>query len=195
MPGCGNQQDDDETTKGSKSFPHPGREDLSRTGHIDYDRPNWEDDCNKALQKQPRPETRSEDRCPCSRMRFIFFKDSKKKIPDDKLFPLIEKTLDMKNPREWYYALMDYGAHLKKQLPNPSRRSAHHVRQPPFKGSNRELRAKIVREIIKRPQSAASLRKRLAGYPSSAAGAIAANLSALAKEGFIEERAGTYRIA
>lgn len=61
-----------------------------------------------------------------------------KKIKDDQLFPFIIKTLLQKknqaNPREWYYALMDYGVHLKKTLPNPSRRSAHHVRQSALKG-------------------------------------------------------------
>ena len=34
---------------------------------------------------------------------------------------------------EWYYALLDYGAQLKRNLPNPSRRSAHHTRQSRFK--------------------------------------------------------------
>ena len=30
-------------------------------------------------------------------------------------------------PRAWYYALLDYGAYLKKTIPNPSRRSAVRV--------------------------------------------------------------------
>ncbi len=76
-----------------------------------------------------------------------FFKD-KKDIHDKNILPLIEKTLDKKNPREWYYALMDYGAHLKKTLPNPSRRSLHYTKQSPFKGSNRELRSKILKYYL-----------------------------------------------
>ncbi len=82
-----------------------------------------------------------------------FGKRACKKIHDDELMPLIEKTMDTKNPREWYYALMDYGSHLKKQLANPSRHSAHHVKQTPFKGSNRELRAGILRIIIEKPMT------------------------------------------
>src|SRR5690606_8672755 len=75
-----------------------------------------------------------------------FFED-RSGIHDREILPLIEKTLPDKSApkgrgvRDWYYALMDYGAHLKLSLPNPSRRSAHHAQQSPFKGSNRELRS------------------------------------------------------
>jgi A/G-specific adenine glycosylase len=58
-------------------------------------------------------------------------------------------ALDRKNPREWYWALMDYGAHLKKNRGNASRRSKHHVRQKPFKGSDREVRGAILRTHLK----------------------------------------------
>lgn len=115
-----------------------------------------------------------------------------KKIHDDELMPFIEKTLDKKNPREWYYALMDYGAHLKKQLPNPSRQSAHHIRQSPFKGSNRELRGKILRTVMKKGASRQMILKRLKGYAPQA---IMKNLNMLAREGFLKEKNGTYSIA
>ena len=32
------------------------------------------------------------------------------RVPDARIVPLVEKTLDRSNPREWFYALMDYGA-------------------------------------------------------------------------------------
>lgn len=65
-------------------------------------------------------------------------------IHDKQLLPLITETVDMQNPREWYYALMDYGVFLKKQLENPSRASAHHTKQSMFEGSNRQLRGRII---------------------------------------------------
>lgn len=68
-------------------------------------------------------------------------------VHDKEILEYIEETLDTQNPREWYAALMDYGAHLKKTLPNPSRRSRHHMTQSPFKGSRRELRGCIVRAL------------------------------------------------
>ena len=78
-----------------------------------------------------------------------FFFKKKKGVKDSEIMPLIEKTVDHKNPREWYYALMDYGAYLKR-TENPSRKSLHYTRQSPFKGSNRELRAKILSLLLKK---------------------------------------------
>ena len=74
-----------------------------------------------------------------------FFCADKKGVDDKELLPLIAQTLDRENPRDWYYALMDYGVMLKKQLVNPSRQSKHHVRQSPFEGSDRQIRGAIVR--------------------------------------------------
>ncbi|MBN1292424.1 MAG: A/G-specific adenine glycosylase [Candidatus Latescibacteria bacterium] len=71
-------------------------------------------------------------------------------VNDRDLLPLVEKTLDKNNPREWYYALMDYGVMLKKKYPNPSRKSSHHQKQSPFKGSNRQIRGKIIRLLTTR---------------------------------------------
>jgi len=72
-------------------------------------------------------------------------------VPDTALVPLIEATADPADPRGWYYALLDYGAHLKRTLPNPSRRSAHHTRQTPFEGSRRQKRAQLLRAVLADP--------------------------------------------
>lgn len=74
-----------------------------------------------------------------------FFFPGRKKVPDARLLPLIVKTLSRNHSREWYYGLMDYGVHLKKHHPNPSRRSAHHAKQSKFEGSNRQLRGQILK--------------------------------------------------
>lgn len=119
-----------------------------------------------------------------------------KKIGDAEIMPFIEKSLnDRQNhrqPREWYYALMDYGAYLKHQLPNPSRHSIHHVRQKPFKGSNRELRSKMLHIIMKEAQSQGSIRRRLKEYRPED---VLHNISDLVHEGFIVRYNGSYRIA
>jgi len=73
-----------------------------------------------------------------------FFFARRRKVRDEEIMPLIEKTLDKKNPREWYYALMDYGTMLARQIPNPNRKSAEYRRQPPFQGSDRQLRGKLL---------------------------------------------------
>ena len=51
-------------------------------------------------------------------------------------------------PRSWYYALLDYGAYLKKTIPNPSRRSKSHVKQSRFEGSHRQKRAELLRVLL-----------------------------------------------
>lgn len=77
-----------------------------------------------------------------------FFRD-KVTISDAEIMPLIEQTLPVDSPREWYYALMDYGVVLKQQCANPSRKSAHHLIQSRFQGSNRQIRGAIVRLLTK----------------------------------------------
>jgi hypothetical protein len=40
-------------------------------------------------------------------------------VKEREILPLVDLTLDKENPREWFYALMDYGAMLKKRLQTP----------------------------------------------------------------------------
>jgi A/G-specific adenine glycosylase len=76
----------------------------------------------------------------------FFFKD-KTEVKDSELFPILEETLYTENPREWYWALMDYGAELKKVTVNPNRRSAHYTKQSKFEGSLRQLRGAIIKTL------------------------------------------------
>lgn len=120
-----------------------------------------------------------------------------KKISDDQLTPLIEKALmhprNKKNPREWYYALMDYGSYLKQTLPNPSRRSIHHAKQSPFKGSNRELRSRILKIIMQKPQSLEDIGTYFNKEKISVE-KILKNLDTMAKEGFVNIKGSLYSI-
>ncbi|MBX4206191.1 A/G-specific adenine glycosylase [Candidatus Parcubacteria bacterium] len=107
------------------------------------------------------------------------------KIYDKDVAPLVEKTLDKKNPRDWYYALMDYGAYLKK-AGNTISRSAHYTKQSKFTGSNRELRSQILKLVLKKPRTKAEVLKLL----SSPAPAIEKNIIALEKEGLLSSKKG-----
>jgi A/G-specific adenine glycosylase len=77
------------------------------------------------------------------------FFQNKKEVHDQEILPLVEQTLDRINPREWYYALMDYGVMLKRLYDNPSRKSAHYTMQSPFQGSDRQIRSKIIKILLK----------------------------------------------
>lgn len=76
-----------------------------------------------------------------------FFKDQHD-VHDKAIMPLIEATLDRKKPRDWYYALMDYGVHLKKTVGNKNQQSRHYQRQSRFVGSDRQIRGQILRELL-----------------------------------------------
>lgn len=73
------------------------------------------------------------------------FFPKKNNISDKDILPLVEQTLDTENPREWYNALMDYGTMVKETYGNPNLKSKHYVRQSKFKGSDREMRGKILK--------------------------------------------------
>jgi len=80
---------------------------------------------------------------------FFFFPDAAGlEVKDSDLLYLIEQTLYRENPRLWYYALMDYGAALKKKVENPSRKSRHYTKQSRFEGSLRQARGAIIRQLV-----------------------------------------------
>ncbi len=78
-----------------------------------------------------------------------FFKD-KKNVHDREIIPFITLTLHQKNPREWYFALMDYGAMLGKRVANPNRRSKRYKKQSRFEGSLRQVRGAILKLLLKK---------------------------------------------
>jgi len=120
-----------------------------------------------------------------------FFHD-KSNIKDTEILPLVEKTLDTSNPREWYYALMDYGVMLKQKYENPNRRSAHYQRQSPFQGSNRQVRGTILKVLTREScVSEPEIVQKLQIIPEK----VKKNLNQLLKEGFIKRRRGKYTIA
>lgn len=82
---------------------------------------------------------------------YHFFSDATYKVSDKMLRPLVEASAAGHNPRQWYYALLDYGAYLKSTGINPSRASASYARQSSFEGSWRQKRAFIVREVLAQP--------------------------------------------
>lgn len=119
-----------------------------------------------------------------------FFFHGRELVHDREIMPLVEATLDLSNPRDWYYALMDYGVMLKRCHSNPGRRSTHHSRQTPFKGSNRELRSRMLKLVMARPGMAADA---LAVALEVDVINVGKNLQAMEREGFVvREGDGVY---
>ncbi|MEC4183713.1 adenine glycosylase [Adlercreutzia sp. R21] len=77
-------------------------------------------------------------------------------VPDRELEPLVAAAAfhpaAAADPRQWYYGLLDYGAHLKATGVNPTRRSASYSRQSAFEGSRRQKRSWIVRRVLAAPE-------------------------------------------
>ena len=109
-------------------------------------------------------------------------------------------------PRSWYYALLDYGAHLKKTVPNPSRRSKGYARQSRFEGSRRQKRAEVVRILLAaqqtgRPLGTEAIAARLneselaSGRDAVSPALVGEIMKDLAREGFCRESGDVWVIA
>ncbi|MEK6794326.1 MAG: A/G-specific adenine glycosylase, partial [Spirochaetota bacterium] len=116
--------------------------------------------------------------------------NGKANVRDDALLPLIEASLDTKDPRSWYSALMDYGTHLKKLHGNPSRKSAHHTRQSAFAGSDRQIRGAIVREMIRTKRAVKKDLYRICPDHER----LRRIITSLVNDGMLSERDGVLRI-
>lgn len=115
----------------------------------------------------------------------FFFPDAAR-VHDRELIPLIEAAAAGQDPREWHWALMDFGVHIKKTHKNPARRSAGYVRQSKFEGSPRQVRGAILRAL----------------YEGSPIGALPYDqmrmkdaLRALQRDGLIAKSGTSWRIA
>lgn len=110
-------------------------------------------------------------------------------VSERDILTLIERTLDEKNPREWYWALMDYGAYIKKTFGNHNRRAKNYAKQSAFKGSDREIRGAIIKALSEKPQSETALKK--LGFVSDR---LNEQLSKLEKERLITRRGRRYSL-
>lgn len=85
-----------------------------------------------------------------------FFSRSHEKIDDRDILPLIAQTIDIHDPRVWYFALMDYGSFLGRTIRNPNHKSKHYQKQKPFKGSDRFVRGKVLEFVLQQPKTTLS---------------------------------------
>jgi len=124
---------------------------------------------------------------------FIFFFFAEREtVTDAEILSLIEATLPPDNPREWYYALMDYGAALKKTVKNPNRKSSHYTKQSAFEGSLRQARGAAIRSLSALGEATAAA---IADNGHVDGERLGKALEALVAEGLVAERGGVYRIS
>jgi len=128
-------------------------------------------------------------------VRTAFFKHfhsgASQTISDADLLPLVLEAAKRQDPREWHWALMDYGSHLKRSGVRLNHQSAHYTKQSPFEGSLRQFRGKLLRRLMDGPITKDSLKK----IGSKNAYYISMALQGMEQEGLVVKEKEEWRIA
>ena len=122
-------------------------------------------------------------------------------VSDKEIAPFVADTCPDRDARGWYYALLDYGAHLKTQVANPARRSKHYARQGAFEGSRRQKRSFLLKQVLASPEGisdgdlarALDEAERAAGREAVDAALFELLVAELVNEGFFR-RAGSHLV-
>lgn len=122
-----------------------------------------------------------------------FFADHPEKVSDKLIDELVRTTLPSAHseisPREWYWALMDYGTHLKQTVGNLSRASTMYTKQSAFHGSRRQIRGQVLRLLGQAPHTIEALQQEIDDER------LVPVLADLRAEGFIQQRGSQVRLA
>lgn len=70
-------------------------------------------------------------------------------VSDAAIAEVVAKTIDAEHPREFYWAIMDYGSHLKASGIRNNKQSRHYKKQSPLTGSRRQMRGLIIRSLAR----------------------------------------------
>lgn len=113
-------------------------------------------------------------------------------VEDAELAEVLTRVLPKGKSREWYSALMDYGAYLKRSGISHNARSKRYVRQSKFAGSLREARGALLRELSRGITSSTRLMGLLRPERRSQ---IRTALRALQQEKLVQKVGGSYALA
>ncbi len=76
-----------------------------------------------------------------------FFFADKEEVKDSDIIPIAKQAVLQDDPREWHWALFDYGALVLKDK-KINRKSRHYAKQSKFTGSFRSYRAQVLRLLL-----------------------------------------------
>ncbi|MHB1163378.1 MAG: HhH-GPD family protein [Minisyncoccota bacterium] len=120
------------------------------------------------------------------------FFSAREKVSDTEVEEILTHVLPKGRAREWYSALMDYGAHLKRSGISHNARSTKHVVQSKFAGSLREARGALMRELAGGGATRTHL-THLLGLTRHEQ--VSRALDALTAEGLVSQVRGRYRLS
>lgn len=119
------------------------------------------------------------------------FFPKKKKVSDADILKVLEKAYPKGRAREWYAALMDYGAYLKRSGVRVNAKAKAYTKQSRFAGSAREARGAILKCLVRGPRSSTFLVGILGDDREVQ---VKSQLASLVKEGLIELYRGKFRL-
>lgn len=116
------------------------------------------------------------------------FFPEKDSVDDKDILELVTQACDKENPRQWYWALMDYGTYLKQTAGNSSRQSLTYTKQSSFEGSLRQVRGEVLKQLTQESQHMQSLREHISDAR------LFTVLRVLENEGFIRLHDSRYEL-
>jgi len=119
-----------------------------------------------------------------------YFFPGKKKVSDALIEKVLIQVLPKGKSREWYSALMDYGAHLKREGISHNARSKKYVKQAKFTGSLREARGAILRALASTRKYQGEALLNVLGVRRKTQMKTA--LNALCTEGLVQKRSNAF---
>lgn len=121
----------------------------------------------------------------------IIYDSAPSKIDDKEIREVLEKVFPKGQAREWYAALMDYGAHLKRSGVRINAKAKGYTKQSAFMGSGREVRGAIVRLASTAPATRAQILKL---FEASRKVQIEEQLEKLLTEGMLVRKGVRYQL-
>lgn len=117
-----------------------------------------------------------------------------KGVSDKEILVIAEKVAKGQESRTWHWALMDYGANLKKNGVRNNFRSAHYTKQSKFEGSVRQVRGEVLRQLHQTPLSEKALEERVSRRRLDTR-KVPTALAGLQKDNLVKKEKGKWRIA
>jgi A/G-specific adenine glycosylase len=116
-------------------------------------------------------------------------------VPDAEILAVLERAYPKssagRGARDWYAALMDYGAFLKRSGVRTNARAKAYTKQSTFTGSSRQARGAVLRALAKGPLPLKRLTLLLG---DDRVLQMVAQIGRLYKEGLIEKEGTKYRL-
>lgn len=117
-------------------------------------------------------------------------------IGDSELLALLQAYIEydtraQTEPRQFYYAMMDYGSYLKGAVGNLNTKSTSYSRQTRFAGSRRQLRSHILHFIV---HTSSATKTQIRAHTQKESALVQSILDELVQEGSISRSGGRYYV-